>query len=84
LAVDGLSRPASVITQTSVVPWRSAPWVHCGGPFAAARSSTLRSISPSSPRGPAISSPSPPITSPVALTTATAATVSPAAVRIAA
>ena len=53
---------------------RSSP----AGPRRAASSSTLRSISPSSPRGPAISAPSAPITSPVALTTASAATVSPA------
>ena len=42
--------------------------------------STLRSISPSAPRGPAISPPEASSTSPVALTAAITATVSPAPV----
>ena len=65
-------------TQASVVLWRSGGIP--AGASAAAIISTLRSISPSAPRGPAISPPAASRTSPVALTAAMTATVSPAPV----
>src|SRR2546423_541497 len=79
-----LSSAASVITQTSVV-LRSSSLVQSGGPSIAAISLAVdSSSSPCSPRGPASTRPSCPITSPNALTTASAATVSPRPLRAAA
>src|SRR5919201_2060166 len=78
-----LSSAASVITQARVV-FRSSRPSHSGGAFISAISDAVESVSPSSPRGPASTLPSSPITSPNALTTATAATVSPRPPRAAA
>ena len=82
-AQAALSSAASVITQTSVV-LRSSSFVQSGGPSIAAISSAVDRASPSSPLGPASTRPSSPITSPKALTTASAATVSPRPLRAAA
>ncbi len=83
-AQAALSSAASVITQTSVV-LRSSSFVQSGGPSIAAISPAVETAaSPSSPLGPASTRPSSPITSPKALTTASAATVSPRPLRAAA
>ena len=70
-------------TQTSVV-LRSSTTVQSGGSLIAASVAAVETGSPSSPRAPASSRPSAPITSPKALTTAIAATVSPVPARAAA
>ena len=73
-----LSRAASVQMQTRVV---LPSGTRRSGPCSIATSrSAPRFISPSSPRGPAITEPSAASTSPAAFTTAIAETVSPAPV----
>ena len=77
-----LSKAASVQTQTGVeFPSGTR---NCGGASIAAINSAPRRTSPSSPRGPASTEPSSSITSPAALTAATAATVWPVPVTSAA
>src|SRR5919204_215849 len=82
-AQPALSSDASVITQTSD-ELRSSSRVQSGGASIAAISSAVERISPSSPLGPASARPSSPITSPIAFTAASAATVSPPPLRAAA